>query len=103
MKPDCTTAPLQQTIDALQRALRSGELTLSTLEHAGGVLLHAPSEQLVTLNETGCTILHRLEQGPATPDDVVEAVLAAFEVRREAAERDCHAFLQRLHDVLQRR
>lgn len=53
------------------------------------------SNKVVTLNETGALLFRLLKDG-AQPPQLVEALLAEYEVTPEAAKRDVDAFISAL-------
>lgn len=67
-----------------------GELVLVPLDGSGADL-----DRVLNLNEVGAFIWERLD-GVATGADVVEAVVARFEVEHAAAEADYLEFIGRL-------
>jgi len=70
---------------------RLPELRLTEL--AGeGVVLHLGEKRYFTVNETGLAILNALEK-PRTFDQLVDSVLAEFEVEPEIARKTTQAFL----------
>lgn len=50
---------------------------------------------VIALSESGALLWERLEQG-ATEDELVEALLAEYEVEREQAEADVSRFISEL-------
>lgn len=50
---------------------------------------------VIALSESGALLWEKLEQG-ATEDELVEALLAEYEVEREQAEADVKAFVDEL-------
>lgn len=52
---------------------------------------------VIALSESGALLWEKLEQG-ATEDELVEALLAEYEVEREQAEADVKAFVDELRD-----
>ncbi len=52
---------------------------------------------VIALSESGALLWEKLEQG-ATEDELVEALLAEYEVEREQAEVDVKAFVAELSD-----
>ena len=80
-----------------ERLRRHPDMRLTAL--AGeGVVLHLGSRRYFTVNETGLVILTELEH-PRTFDELVGAVLAEFEVERDAAEETTRAFLKQCRDA----
>lgn len=53
---------------------------------------------MVTVNETGCTLIERLREG-CEREDLVAALLNEYEVTREVAEADTDAFLSKMRDA----
>lgn len=51
---------------------------------------------VIALSESGALLWERLEQG-ATENDLVEAILAEYEVERNQAEADVNTFVSELH------
>lgn len=51
---------------------------------------------VIALSESGALLWERLEQG-ATENDLVEAILAEYEVERDQAEADVNAFVSELN------
>ena len=51
---------------------------------------------VIALSESGALLWERLEQG-AAENDLVEAILAEYEVERDRAEADVDAFVSELH------
>ena len=51
---------------------------------------------VIALSESGALLWERLEHG-ATENDLVEAILAEYEVERDQAEADVNAFVSELH------
>lgn len=75
-----------------ERYTRHPDLRLTEL--AGeGVVLHLGSRRYFTVNDTGLTILNRLEQ-PSTFDELVAAVCAEFEVEEAVARETTQAFVE---------
>lgn len=62
----------------------------------GGVLLDLDTKRYFVLNETGCTVWRRLEQGPATPRDLAESLIAEFETDVDSATADVRALIDHL-------
>lgn len=88
---------LQDVVDALKAALASGDLTLSRIDGAGGVMVHAPKELLVTLNETSCSIVEHVQNTDgADTSTIVRAITGQFEVDPDTAARDLQEFLLQL-------
>ena len=52
---------------------------------------------VIALSESGALLWERLEQG-ATEDELVQALLAEYEVERGRAESDVHSFVAELRD-----
>ena len=73
------------------RYLRHQDLRLTELE-GEGVVLHLRSRRYFSVNETGLVILEALKQ-PRTFDQLVEAVLAEYEVTPDEASRTTREFL----------
>ena len=72
---------------------RHADLRLTAL--AGeGVVLHLRERRYFTVNQTGLTILEALA-APKTFEELVQALLAEYEVTREEAERTTRDFLDR--------
>lgn len=77
----------------MQRFHRHPDLRLTAL--AGeGVVLHLKERRYFTVNQTGLTLLQALE-APKSFDELVEAILADYEVGREEAEQTTRDFLTR--------
>ena len=53
---------------------------------------------IITLNDTGAFIWEQL-QNPCTPDEIVTALLAEYDVDRERAEKSVDAFVARLKEL----
>lgn len=51
---------------------------------------------VIALSESGALLWEKLEQG-ATENDLVEAILAEYEVERDQAEADVNAFVSELN------
>lgn len=52
---------------------------------------------VIALSESGALLWEKLEQG-ATENELIEAILAEYEVEREQAETDVRAFVSELRD-----
>lgn len=52
---------------------------------------------VIALTESGALLWERLEQG-ATEDELVQALLAEYEVERDQAETDVRSFVAELRD-----
>jgi hypothetical protein len=70
---------------------RHPDLRLTSLE-GEGVVLHMGARRYFTVNETGLTLLEAMVH-PRTFDELVEAVLAEYEVDRPKAVESTQAFL----------
>lgn len=70
-----------------------------------GVLLHLETQSYYTLNATGVLIWEQLEAGRQTVEELVETLLATYEVSRKEADRQVRAFLEELvqEGLVQRR
>ncbi|NOZ78445.1 MAG: PqqD family protein [Acidobacteria bacterium] len=88
-------------INALAGLLRSGALAHTRLADSSGVLLHADTLQVLTLNETGMFLVDRLREGTETIDGLVDALVSHFTVNEKTARRDVSAFLDELRRLLQ--
>lgn len=85
---------LQTIIDALKAALANGDLTLSTIDDADGVMVHAPRELLVSLNKTSCCIVGHVESAEKPNiESIIAAVTGKFKIDPETAASDCRCFL----------
>lgn len=62
------------------------------------VLLDVQSGRYFSLNASGVTIWDRLETD-AGVNDLVEAVVSAFDVDRDTARRDVEDLVQQLHEA----
>ena len=51
---------------------------------------------MVKLNETGAFLWNKLAEADCTEDDLVEALLAEYDVDRETAARDVHRVIEGL-------
>ncbi|SHK12571.1 PqqD family protein [Rhodothermus profundi] len=71
-------------------------VNFTRFDEGEGVLLHLETKSYYTLNATGVFIWEQLDQGRQTIDELVEALLAHYEVTREEAERQVRAFLDAL-------
>ena len=60
------------------------------------VLLHLQTKRYYTLNETGLYIYRKLESG-CTFGELVDALLADFDVSEEEAAAECDRFVDFLH------
>jgi len=73
------------------RYIRHPDLRLTELE-GEGVVLHLRSRRYFSVNETGLVLLEGLKQ-PSTFDELVAALLKAYEVSPETAAATTREFL----------
>ena len=74
-----------------QRYERHPDLRLTALE-GEGVVLHLKERRYFTVNETGLVLLEALKQ-PRSMQELVDALLAEYEVTAAEAEATTRAFL----------
>ncbi len=55
-------------------------------------------DMMITLNETGRFLWERLAKG-VEPEELVEAVLAEYNVSRELADKSVNAFIAKLKEL----
>lgn len=83
----------------LAEQLRHEDYSLTQMGDGSAVLLDLRQEALLTLNETGAFMLACLREG-ADETQIVERVLAHFEVEADTARRDVAGFLRELAEAL---
>ncbi len=71
-------------------------VNFTRFDEGEGVLLHLETRSYYTLNDTGVFIWEQLEAGRQTVEELVEALVASYEVTQEEAERQVRAFLEAL-------
>lgn len=76
---------------------RHPDLRLTSLE-GEGVVLHLGARRYFTVTESGLTILEALAE-PRTFDQLVDAILEAYEVDRPRAVATTQAFLDRCREA----
>lgn len=76
---------------------RHPDLRLTSLE-GEGVVLHLGARRYFTVTESGLTILEALAE-PRTFDQLVDAILEAYEVDRPRAAATTQAFLDRCREA----
>ncbi len=54
---------------------------------------------VVTLNDSGAFLFARLQEKDQTENDLVEALLAEYDVEREIAEKDVARFVAKISDA----
>ena len=76
-----------------------------TIQKVGGSYLAVPVGEtskhfhgMIRLNETGAFLWKLMAEKDLTEADLVEALLAEYEVEREIAERDVHAVVELLRE-----
>ena len=81
-----------------QRYRLSGQAVFTELDADNGVALHLDTKRYYTLNGTGVYLWKRLEAEPQgrTDAELLDALVADYEVTREVAERTLAEFLQDL-------
>ena len=73
------------------RYQRHPDLRLTALE-GEGVVLHLKERRYFTVNETGLVLLEALKE-PKSLEELVEGLLAEYEVTEESARQTSEAFL----------
>jgi hypothetical protein len=76
---------------------RHADIRLTTLE-GEGVVLHMGSRRYFTVTETGLTILEALKT-PRTFEQLVDAIIADYDVGRERATNSVRQFVDRCKDA----
>ncbi len=92
------TAP--PSLTDLAAMISSGRLTHTTLVDGSGVVLDTDSLKVFALNETGAVAFAALAEGIVDESVIVDRIVAAFEVGREAAAADLAAYLADLHALV---
>ena len=76
-----------------------------TIQKVGGSYLAVPVGEtskhfhgMIRLNETGACLWKLMAEKDCTEADLVDALLAEYEVSREIAERDVHAVVELLKE-----
>ena len=88
-------------IEELSRLLASEEeFTQQKLSDQTGVILDVDSLQVFSLNPTGQFLVDCLRQCVATERDLVESLVAEFDVGEDVARTDVEAFLGELEACL---
>lgn len=54
--------------------------------------------KMITLNETGTLIWRSIEQG-LTPDDIANKIIEEYEISRNDALNDIHAFIKKMSEI----
>ncbi len=65
------------------------------------VISTAPSsgfDGMITLNETGVFMWNVLKNG-ATVDELINAVIAEYDIDKEIASADCNEFIEKLQSI----
>ena len=83
----------------LSRHLRSGRLAHTSLVDGTGVLLDTKTLQVLALNQTGGAVLRSVADGATSEAELVDRVVAAFEVDRATAVEDVAAYLAQLQEI----
>ena len=88
-------------IRELSRLLASDEeFTQQKLSDQTGVILDVDSLQVFSLNPTGQFLVDCLRQGVTTEGDLVDRLIAEFDVGKDVARTDVEAFLGELEACL---
>ena len=76
-----------------------------TIQKVGGSYLAVPVEEtskhfhgMIRLNETGAFLWKLMAEKDCTEAELVDALLAEYEVEREIAEKDVHAVVELLKE-----
>ncbi|MDC7223196.1 MAG: PqqD family protein [Spirochaetales bacterium] len=72
----------------LRDTFKAAEDVISTEMDGEAVLMHVPKGKYFSLNETGSLVWTMLERGPASLQEMADAVLAEFEVEEDRCIRD---------------
>jgi hypothetical protein len=80
----------------LASTLRGEHYSLTKLADATGVLLNVDARLVHTLNETGVFLVEAIMAGAVAPEDLVAALVTAFEVDQQTAAQDVTRFLEEL-------
>jgi endonuclease/exonuclease/phosphatase family metal-dependent hydrolase len=72
------------------------EVSFTRFDEGEGILLHLTTKAYYTLNATGVFIWEQLEQKRRSVAEVVEALLAHFDVSPQQAQQQVEAFLEEL-------
>ncbi len=87
--------PMSQ-FETLVTTLRGERYTLTKLADATGVLLNVDARVVYTLSETGVFLVEGILGGAATTEELVAALVTAFEVDELTATKDVTRFLEDL-------
>lgn len=88
------------SIARLQAQLRSNDCAVTVLEDGTSVLLNFANETLLTLNDTGTTIVEGI-RGGAAESMILQQLVDRYAVDEAAARADLAAFLPRLSRALE--
>ena len=94
------SAAIEKPVQEVAAALESGRLTINALDDGSGVILDVDSEQLLTMNSTGLTLVQAISDGARTEDQLVEVLTGCFEVDEARAREDIRGFVERVAEVL---
>ncbi len=84
------------TIETLSRILVSERPTHMVLADNSSVLLNINGMRVLSLNETGCSLVEAIKRGAPTEGELVAALCREFDVDRATASRDIEQFLNLL-------
>jgi len=82
-------------VGRLGALLRSGRVSRAKLADGTGVMVDAGKMRMLSLNETGMSLVEGLVEGLG-PEALVERLVKEFEVGAPAARRDVEKFLEEL-------
>lgn len=63
-----------------------------------GVLVHLENARVLVVNSVGLHVVQQLEKRPMTMGELIDSVLAEFEVEADQARADVEVFLGQLRD-----
>ncbi|NKI33601.1 PqqD family protein [Wenzhouxiangella sp. XN79A] len=93
---------MSDAIQQIRAALDSGRLTVNRMDDGTAVVLDIEGEQLMTLNGSAVTLLDAISSRADSEKALAEALVDAYEVDIERAERDASDFLTALDRSLSR-
>ncbi|MDC7221501.1 MAG: PqqD family protein [Spirochaetales bacterium] len=78
----------------LSETYKAASDVISTEMDGESVLMHVAKGKYFSLNETGSVIWKKLEEGPLTLGQMIEAIQAEFEVEADQCQKDLEGLIK---------